>query len=231
MDQFVLPPEVFDAASQKFAALDLLATIGRFARPGAWPPNQLERDLEIRFAGSRQVSFADSATWISETGLKMQSLSSQISSDGELLRLALQQLNDAGALQLLEVLDASKLIELENTGEMQLTPRSMTRSAEHCLLLRLGYSAENGYAYYAASFPGDSRRPIKIVWGSVVAAGVSGAMAILPPARPVDLDRVTSSLHIMTQALATAHQAHADILDALGQPALVAPAQLAEQAV
>jgi hypothetical protein len=211
-DQFVLFPPGILAVNQQCDAIQLLATIGRFARPDGWLPNQLERDLEIRFAGRQNVSFADAAAWLRETGIRFNSSGNPIS-----LLQVLQNQNDAGALQLLEVLDASKLVELEDGGETALTPRPLWSRAEPCLLLRLGYNTGSGYAYYAASLPGDSRRPIKLTWKSIVAATISNTLTVFPPAKTVEIQAIADALHIMEQALATAAAAHATILAALGQ--------------
>lgn len=228
-----LPSDVFDG-SQKFEIIQLLVAVARAAVPGAAAGLIAERDLEARFSGVSSIGLPDAAGWLAEHSIKVQSLDGQVTSllngDPEQLHQVLQAGNDAQCVQLLAVNDASKLVEMQDNGEDQLTPHAMWTKQEPCLLLRVGYSVDQDYAYYAASLPGDSRRYIKITWASVVAAGVSGAVAIMPPAKPVDLDRVNSSLTILTQALATARLAHADILDALGQPAPAAPA-VAEQAV
>jgi hypothetical protein len=231
-NQFVsLPPDVL-AGSQKFDVINLLATVARASLPGAFPGNSTERDLETRFSGVSTIGLPDAVSWLAQIGVKMQPLDDQVTAitngQPEPLHQALQQGNDTQCLQLLAVNDSSKLVEVEDTAEMQLTSRPMAKDPNPCLLLRLGYNTESGYAYYAASLPGDSRRPIKITWDSVVVAGISAAVAILPPPKPVDLERAAASLHIMNQALTTAASAHADILDALGQPAVTmqpAPAQ------
>lgn len=234
MDQLVqLPPDAL-SAGQKYETINLLAAITRFALPSNAFLGSLERELESAFSQTSFISLSDVSPWLAQHGVTLQSLYNQATAlangDPEPLRQALQSGNDAQQLQLLAINDASKLIEMEDAGEERLTPRPLWSKPEGCLLLRYGYNTAMPFAYYAASLPGDSRRPVKIDWQSVVTAGVSGAFAILPPKAPVDLDRVSNSLHILTRALDTAHQAHADILDALSQSAPAAPV-LAPQAV
>lgn len=231
-DQFVqLPSEILAAGSQKFEIINLLGALARFALPGAYAGNTAERDLETRFSGLPTIGLPDAAGWLAGAGVKLQSLDSQIAAitagDIEPLLQALQEGNDGQGVQLLAVNDSSKLIEMEDTGEEQLTPRPMSRTPDPCLLLRLGYNVQNGYAYYAASLPGDSRRPVKIPWGSVVAAGVNAAVAILPPAKTVEAGPLREALHIMEQALSTARAAHATIMAAVDQQ----PGRLTEQVV
>ena len=231
IDQFVsLPPDVL-TGSQKFEIVNLLGTVARTALPGAFPGSGVERDLEARFSGVQAIGLPDATAWLSQIGVKLQPLDDQVAAlstngDAETLHLALQAGNNAQSLQLLAINDASKLIEMEDAAEATLTRRALCSRPQPCLLLRLGYNTESDIAYYAASLPGDSRRPIRITWPSIVTAGISAAVAILPPPKPVDLPRAAASLHIMNQALAaadaahaTAHAAHADILDALGQTA------------
>jgi len=217
-----LPSDVFDG-SQKFEIIHLLGAVARAAVPVAAAGIIAERDLEARFSGMSTIGLPDATGWLTEHSIKVQPLDSQVTSllngDPEQLHQVLQAGNDAQCVQLLAINDASKLVEMQDNGEDQLTPHAMWSKPDPCMLLRVGYSVDQDYAYYAASLEGDSRRYIKITWASVVAAGVAGAIAIMPPAKPVDLDRVNNSLTILTQALATAHQAHADILDALGQSA------------
>jgi hypothetical protein len=227
-EQFVLLPEQVVGASQRFDTVNILATVARYSLPDRWQGNQLERDADVRFSGLPAIGIADATTWLSSLGVVMSSLSDQVSvlssGDTETLHIALQQGNDLRCPQLLAISDASKLIELEDAGELQLTPRPLWSKAEACLLLRLGYSNDKPYAYYAASLPGDSRRLIKLTWQSVLAAGITAAIAIQPPKPPVDVQGMADDLHIMEQALATAHQAHASILSRLGLPAPTAPA-------
>lgn len=233
-DQLVsLPGDAF-ATGQKYEIVNLLATIARFALPGTFPGSNLERDLEIRFSRMQSISLPDATAWLTEIGVKLSPLDDQIaamaSGDTEQIHQALQTGNNSQQLQLLAVNDSSKLVEVEDTGEMQPTTCLMSLRPDPCLLLRLGYNTANGYAYYAASLAGDSRRPIKITWDSVLAAGVNAGVAILPPAKPLDLDRVQNNLHIMGQAATAFAAAHADLVDLFGQSA-PAPQVVTEQAV
>lgn len=236
-EQFVLLPAAIMGASQKYEAINLLATVARYSLPDRFQGTQLERDADVRFSGVSAVDIAAATAWLSALGVGMTSLSDQVSvlasGDTETLHIALQRGNDAGSPQLLAVSDASKLVELEDTGEDQLTPRPLWSKTEPCLLLRLGYSNDRPYAYYAASLPGDSRRPIKLTWQSVLSAGITAAVAILPPKPPVDEQGMADDLHILEQALATAHQAHASILSRLGLPVATSPAlpAIAQQTV
>lgn len=233
-DQFVsLPPELL-AGSQKFEIINILGTIARFALPGASTGNATERDLEGRFSGVPAIGMPDALGWLSQAGVKLQPLDAQLaalnSGDAEPLRQALQAGNDTQQLQLLAINDASKLIEMEDTGEASLTPRPLWSKPESCLLLRMGYNTSMAFGYYAASLPGDSRRPVKIDWQSVVTAGISGAVAILPPAKTVEVDSFANELHIIEQALLAANAAYTALQAKLGQqPAPAAP--LTEQAV
>lgn len=233
-DQFVsLPPELL-AGSQKFEIINILGTIARFALPGASTGNATERDLEGRFSGVPAIGMPDALGWLSQAGVKLQPLDAQLaalnSGDPEPLRQTLQAGNDTQQLQLLAINDASKLVEMEDAGEDSLTPRPLWSKPESCILLRLGYNMAMPFAYYAASLPGDSRRPAKIDWQSVVTAGISGAVAILPPAKTVEVDSFTEDLHIMEQALVAAAAAYSNIRAKFGQqPAPATP--LTEQAV
>ncbi len=129
--------------------------------------------------------------------------------------MALSIIQTGNSLQLLALQDASKLAELLDDG----SSRPLWSRAEACLLLRFGFSSDQPYAYYSASLPGDGRRPIKLTWPSVVAAGITAALAVLPPTKPLDLESVANAMHIMEQALQAASQAHAHIQDLLAQQA------------
>ena len=237
-DQFVkMAPDV-TGASQKYDAINLLAAIGRFALPNAWPPLQLERDLEARFSAAQALTFTDVQGWLNDCGIKQQSISSALVSaandEPEPLHALLQQLNNDGALPFLQVTDASKLVELEDNADgsgAQTHP--LWSKSEPCLLLRVGYNTDSNqaYAYYHASLPGDSRRLVKITWPSVVAARPNAGVAILPPPAALDMDTINQAVHIMqqalttaNQALATANQAHATIQASLGQTPIPAAA-------
>lgn len=236
-DQFVsLPPDVLNAG-QKFEAANLLASVARFALPGAFPGNTIERDLDARFATMSSVGLSDATAWLSQVGVKLQSLDDQVAAlqtnnDAEPLHQELQAGNNAQSLQLLAINDASKLVEMQEDG----TSHPLCSRPQPSLLLRIGYNTESEIAYYAASLPGDSRRAVNLTWQSVVAAGIAAAVAILPPVKPVDMDRVAAGLHIINQAFTAIAKAHADILDAIGQqnqvPAATAtPAPVPEQVV
>jgi hypothetical protein len=227
-EQFVLLPEQVVGASQKYDTIDLLATTCRYALPDRFTGNQLERDADVRFSGLPTIGIADATAWLASLGIVMQSLSDQVSvlanGDTETLHIALQQGNDAKRLQLLAVGDASKLVELEDTGEIQLTPRPLSSRMVPCILLRLGYSTDKPYAYYSAGLPGGSHRIIKLTWQSVLAASVTAAVAVLAPKPPLDLDALKDALHIQEQAMLAHQQAHARVLSLLGLPAATAPA-------
>jgi len=230
-DQFVLLPEEILGASQRFDTVNILATVARYSLPDRFQGNQLERDGEVRFSGVPAIGIADATAWFSDLGVVMFSLSDQASvlasGDTETLHIALQKGNDAKCVQLLAVSDASKLIELEDTGEIDLVSRPLSSRPVPCLLLRLGYSTDKPYAYYSASLPGDSHRVIKLTWQSVIAAGVSAAVSILPPKAPLDLEALKDALHIQEQAMLAQHQAHANVLSLLGLPAPTAPTMAA----
>jgi hypothetical protein len=239
-DQFVSLPGDVLGASQKYDTSNLLATVTRFAagNNAASLGNTLERDVDLRFSSLQSISFSDATSYFAAIGLKTQALDSAIADlangEPETLHQALQQGNNAGQLQLLAVNDASRLVELDEAGEAH----PLWSKVEGCLLLRLGYNtdAQPGYGYYAASLPGDSRRQIKITWQSLIDAGVSAAIAILPAAKPIDLDRVANAKHIIDQARITIANALTDLLDALGLPTpdanqQPAAASVAEQAV
>lgn len=220
-DQLVQLPQDILAGSQKFEIINILGSIARYTVPGAYAGNTAERDLEIRFSNLPTIGLSDAAGWLSGIGAKLQPLDDQIatlsSGDPEPLHQALQAGNDAQCVQLLAINDASKLIEMEEAGEDQLSPHPMWSKSDPCLLLRLGYSKDQDYAVYAASLPGDSRRYIKITWQSVVTAGINAALAVLPPPKPVDMDHLTALVDAQTEDLARIHQRHADILEAIGR--------------
>lgn len=218
-NQFV---QMATQSSQKFDAIRLLAALGRFALPDRWPPFQLERDLEARFATSPSIAFADSVTWLAESGIATTSLHDAViaasSGNFEMLHQVLQQQNDNQILPLLAVKDASKLVEL-----MEGSSRPLWHKAEACLLVRAGYSTDEGFGWYYASLPGDSARLSRLTWSSLVDAVVTDGVGVLPP---VDPNQIQESLHIMEQALAaaasaqaTAASAHAAIKALLGQRA------------
>lgn len=227
-EQFVLLPADVLGGSQKYDAISLLATATRYSLPDHFQGNQLERDLELRFSSLPAIGLSDATAWLSTAGVRMQTLSDQVSviasGDTETLHVALQQGNDDKNVQLLAVSDASKLIELEDTGEIDLTSRPLSSRSVPCLLLRLGYSTDKPYAYYSASLPGDSHRIIKVTWQSVIAAVITAAVAILPPKAPLDIEALKEALHIQEQAMLAQHQAHANVLSLLGLPAATAPA-------
>lgn len=236
-DQFVsLPPDVLNAG-QKFEAVNLLAAIARFALPGSFSGNTVERDLDARFSTLSAIGLPDATAWLSQIGVKLQPLDAQVAAlqtnnDAEPLHQALQAGNNAQSLQLLAINDASKLVEIQEDG----SSHPLCSRPQPSLLLRIGYNTQSEIAYYAASLPGDSHRAVNLTWQSVVAAGMSAAVAILPPAKPVDMDRVAAGLHIINQAFTAIAQAHADILDAIGQSsqapvATATPAPVPEQVV
>lgn len=215
-EQFVLFPPALAGASQRYEAASLLAAATRYSLPDRFPTGQLERDLDLRLAGLPAVGVSEAAAWFTVAGVAFQSLADQVavcaSGDTETLHLALQRGNDNRSLHLLGVADASKLVEVDESG----ATRALWSKPESCLLLRLGYHSEQPYAYYAVSLPGDSHRAARLTWQSVLASGVLAAIAILPPKPALDLAGVQDALHIMEQAMNAASSAHGRILDLLG---------------
>lgn len=220
----LLVPMPDGATGQKDGAIILAASIGRFAGLDT-SRAQLESKLELLFAAHDTITFSDITTWLSSSGVKLQVLGE---SNVEVLHAALQQQNAAKALGLLAISDASKLIELEDVGDGSgLQPHPFSSQSTSCILLRQGYSQTQDYGYYSASLPGDSRRLIKLTWSSLVAAGITAATAILPPAPPVDHDALHQALHIMEAAVTTFNQARDAVLAAIGHAptAEASPAQ------
>lgn len=235
-DEQFMPAPFNAGASQKFDALHLLALAARYAVPDTYPdPDATKINLGVRFSGVSAISLPDAQSWLAQAGVQLSTLDTLVSQaasgDAEPLHQALQAGNDAHLIQFLAINDASKLVELADAGEdTPLSPNAMWSKPDPCLLLRYGYNPENGYAYYAASLPGDSYRPIKITWESVVAAGVNAAVAILPPPPKVDVDLFNQAAEIMKQALNTAAQAYMTMQTAIGQQAAEVQ-QVPEQAV
>ena len=210
-DHLVALPSTVLAAQKKHDTIQLLVTIGLFARPERFDAAQLERDLELRFIMEAEISASDIDAWLSDAGIANETLAPVIDQfaqgNREPLHLALMQGNDSGALQILAVADAGQLVDVASGRAI---------GAGACYALRVGYNSEDGTAYYLASFPGYSHSPAKIAWASVAATQLTDGAMILPPKAAVDLATATDALHMMEAALTTATNAHSTIVAALG---------------
>jgi len=207
-----LPPSITQqAASQKRETLALLAILAQFAFPDTYTSGQLEMNLATAFASVAQLSMADITGWLSSINAPVSSLASIIG-DLQSLHDTLMSENDSGSCQLLAV-------NRQDMLRVYLGPQQeaiLSQTAAPCYLLRVGYSVDEGFAYYYINLPALDTQQVKLTWNSVIAAGIADAIAIAPPKPPVDVDAASTALHIMSQALATATSAHATALHALG---------------
>lgn len=206
-----LPSAVTQQATGKRETLALLTILAQFALPDKYTAGQLEMNLATAFAGNAAPTMADMTNWLSSNGVPLSSLASIIG-DLQALHDTLMSQNDAGSCQLIAV-------NRQDVLRVYLGPNQeaiLASTPAPCYLVRVGYSVDEGFAYYYVSIPGLDSRQTRLTWDSVIAAGISDALAIAPPRPPVDLDGANTALHIMSQALATASNAHANALHALG---------------
>jgi hypothetical protein len=210
-----LPAVGFPAAVR--AAIATLAFAGSFADPARRGAAQLEAELLTRFAGHSSLDVASIVAWLESAGMAYQDLGALVAQlqAGTItpLHTALQQQIDAGGVVLVQVARVEQVAEA--TSNTALHPG---QSGPHWLL-RSGYSDDSDYGLYY-DLSADGPQPVRIVWKSIIDAGISAAIALNAPKPPLDLATISDALHIAQQGVQasyeTAMQALANVKAAHG---------------
>lgn len=200
------------------AAIATLAFAGSFAHPNKTSASQLEVELLTRFAGAVSVDVAAIVAWLESTGMSYQDLGALVAQvrDGNIapLHTALQQQIDAGGVVLLQVARVEQLFEA--TTNSQLHPG---QTGSHWVL-RSGYSDDSDYGLYYDLSVVNTPQPVRILWKSILDAGITAAIALNAPKPPLDLAAIGDALHFAEQGVQasyeTAMQAIANVKSAHG---------------
>jgi len=192
------------------ATLELIALAGSFASPSHASVPQLESELLTRFSSQSTIAISDVIAWLESSGMTYQDLAplvAQLPGNVVPLHTALQSQITAEGIVLLQVADASKLLDASITD----TPTSLhPNNTNPTWLLRSGYSDSNDYGLYVDELAYGYTQPVHILWSDVLASGITAAIALnapVPPKPPVDLESAANALHIAEQAMVTMQSA------------------------
>lgn len=162
------------------ASVSMLAEI---AYPGRWIPEELEHDLYVKWAGpdvatdTQGVAKQPVLDWLHSVGIGFIDLEHLIGSDMLSLHAEMQAMNDAGVPQLITVADESKLFDAKTGVKLHnWADQGMAHS-----FVRVGYSTDQGWAYYFEPASPGFTQPVPISWqDSIIPAGIITAIAIFP---------------------------------------------------
>jgi hypothetical protein len=204
----------------KQSTLTVIAALTAFATGEQPTLRDIEYELAVRFAGVASApTMTDTLSWLRDHAISPIDLGAEIAqlaaSNPSPLHQALQQQNDAGLVQLVHLADRTQLLDIAG-NRIDVTPGD-------CYAMRVGYSEDQPVGYYYLSLPGHDRAQTPLSWASIVAARPDAGIAVGPPQSPIDKESLMTAVHILEQSLAaanaglaTANQAHATIVEALG---------------
>lgn len=219
MDHLVSMPTMLDASTR--TAISTLALAGSFASPSHQSAPSLESDLLTRFSATASLDATSVIAWLESAGMSYQDLDplvAQIATTIVPLHTAMQSQIDAQGVVLLQVANASLLMEAppELSADAPAdapvpAPVSLHPGDVSPLwLVRSGYSTDKDFGYYYDLSAYGYTQPVHILWSDVLASGITAAIALnapVPPKPPVDVESAANALHIAEQAMVTMQSA------------------------
>jgi len=165
------------------ASASMLAEV---AYPGRWNPAQLEDELYIKLAGpdvatdTTGIAKQPILDWFHSVNIGYVDLA-HLLGDVNALHAEIQAMNDQHIPQLIAVADESKLFDAKTGVKLH----SWADQGLSHAFIRVGYSTDQGWAYYyepaAPGFP----QPVPISWvDSILTAGIITCVGIMPHGVP-----------------------------------------------
>ncbi len=170
------------------------AMVAEIAYPGKWIPEELEHDLYVKWAGPDVPTDENGVTkeqilaWLSQANIGHIDMSNLVAEfqngNRDPLHNELMAQNRQHVPQILTVNDESQLYDIAGHKLHAWADQGL-----HHVILRVGFSDDQGYGlYYEPAAPGFPQ-PVKIPWERIIACGLITAIAIMPagvPQPPVD---------------------------------------------